>query len=149
MTNNLEKKIIIGTIIFLIPLIFMVIVIAVKSSLENNKELTRYTYVHVFYVNNTDSKEKIEETLNQINDNFKIVYHDISEEGELYKNVLDYLGITVKVYNPLIMINNDYFTEEYDLYSLENSIKISNETYQKENLTKEEINNYDIVDKLA
>lgn len=149
MTNNLEKKIIIGTIIFLIPLIFMVIVIAVKSSLENNKELTRYTYVHVFYVNNTDSKEKIEETLKQINDNFKIVYHDISEEGELYKNVLDYLGITVKVYNPLIMINNDYFTEEYDLYSLENSIKISNETYQKENLTKEEINNYDIVDKLA
>ena len=149
MTNNLEKKIIIGTIIFLIPLIFMIIVIAVKSSLENNKQLTRYTYVHVFYVNNTDSKEKIEETLNQINDNFKIVYHDISEEGELYKNVLDYLGITVKVYNPLIMINNDYFTEEYDLYSLENSIKISNETYQKENLTKEEINNYDIVDKLA
>lgn len=149
MTNNLEKKIIIGTIIFLIPLIFMVIVIAVKSSLENNKQLTRYTYVHVFFVNNTDSKEKIEETLKQINDNFKIVYHDISEEGELYKNVLDYLGITVKVYNPLIMINNDYFTEEYDLYSLENSIKISNETYQKENLTKEEINNYDIVDKLA
>ena len=148
MTNNLEKKIIIGTIIFLIPLIFMVIVIAVKSSLENNKELTRYTYVHVFYVNNTDSKEKIEETLNQINDNFKIVYHDISEEGELYKNVLDYLGITVKVYNPLIMINDNYFTEEYDKYSLENAIKEANKTYSKEKLDETEILKYNVVDRL-
>ena len=46
------------------------------------------------------------------------------------------------------MINDNYFTEEYDKYSLENAIKEANKTYSKDKLDETEILKYNVVDRL-
>lgn len=144
-----DKNLILWTLIIIIPIIFTVVVMAVKSGgNDNTLEISRTTYVHVFSVKDTRVDIDVKETLSEIDDPYKIVYHDISEEGDLYKKVLELLGITEKVYNPLIMINDNYFTEEYDKYSLQNAIETANKIYSKKDLTNEEILKYNVVDRL-
>ncbi len=146
-----DKKIIIWILVLLIPIIFTIVVVAIKGVNDNkpkNEKISRVTYVHVFYVKDTDSLDKVKNTLGKIDEPFKVVYHDITEENDLYQKVLDYLEITIRVYNPLIMINSNYFTEEYDLYSLKNGIIDANKTYSKEKLSDEEYLKYNVVDRL-
>ena len=146
--ESFDKKLIIWVLVLLIPIICVIVAMAVKSPKEENKTITRDTYVHVFYVKDTDVKDEVKDTLAEIEDEYKVVYHDITSDNDLYKKVLDYLKITEKVYNPLIMINDNYFTEEYDKYSLENAIKEANKTYSKEKLDETEILKYNVVDRL-
>ena len=146
--ESFDKKLIIWVLVLLIPIICVIVAMAVKSPKEENKTITRDTYVHVFYVKDTDVKDEVKDTLAEIDAKYKVVYHDITSDNDLYKKVLDYLKITEKVYNPLIMINDNYFTEEYDKYSLENAIKEANKTYSKEKLDETEILKYNVVDRL-
>ena len=146
-SEGIDKKIILWSLILLLPIIFTMIVIVVKNNISKPK--ANYpTYVHVFYVENTDSLTEIKQIFNNINEPFRTVYHNISEENALYEKVLNYLDIDIKIYNPLIMINNDYFLEDYDEVSLKKAITLANETYQKKTLTKEENLKYNIVDRL-
>ncbi len=145
--ESFDKKLIIGVLVLLIPIICVIVAIVIKSP-EENKNISRDTYVHVFYVKNTDVKDEVKNTLAEIDGKYKVVYHDITSDNDLYKKVLDYLKITEKVYNPLIMINDNYFTEEYDKYSLENAIKEANKTYSKDKLDETEILKYNVVDRL-
>lgn len=148
-TDKTDKNLIIWIIVILLPIIFTIVAMVVKTAMEdNNHDIKKTTYVHAFYVKGTESDTKLREVLDEIHEPYEVIFHDITEESDLYKKVLDYLEITEKVYNPLIMINNDYFTEEYDKYSLENSIKLSNETYRKNNLSEEDLLKYDVVDRL-
>lgn len=145
--EGIDKRLIIWVLVLLIPIVCVIVAMVIKSPKEN-KDITRVTYVHVFYVKDTNVKEEVKNTLSEIKADYKTVYHDITSENELYKKVLDYLKITEKVYNPLIMINDNYFTQEYDKYSLENAIKEANETYSKEKLEQSEILKYNVVDRL-
>ncbi len=145
--ESIDKKLIIWILVLIIPIICVIIAMVIKSPKEK-KVLARDTYIHVFYVKDTEVKEEVRNTLAQIDDNYKVVYHDITSDNDLYKKVLDYLKITEKVYNPLIMINDNYFTEEYDKYSLENAIKDANKIYGKDKLNETEILKYNVVDRL-
>ena len=79
--ESFDKKLIIGVLVLLIPIICVIVAIVIKSP-EENKNISRDTYVHVFYVKNTDVKDEVKNTLAEIDGKYKVVYHDITSDND-------------------------------------------------------------------
>lgn len=144
MTN---KEIVIWFIILLFPLLFALLVASIKE--ENLKpNITKITYVHIFYVPKTGIKEEVGKFIDSLNLDCQIVYHNISDEGNLYQKVVEYFEFPMEVYNPLIAVNDKAF-KEFNKDDIEKVLKEQIAIYSHDNISNEKAATYNIVDRIA
>lgn len=132
----------------IIPIILIIIAICIKEG--GHHKITQKTYVHVFYADECVKCKETEKYLNELNLPFTPVYHNVKNQDELrlYDKVISYFNLESKLTLPFLVVNNKYL-KDFDNEEISSIINSENEIYAKDNLSKEEIDNYNIVDQIS